>query len=128
MKRIFFVKAFCVWFCLLIVGCALPSVDQVDVEIHNYTKQKLLDVEAWFGGNKCRAGVMGPGVFAVHVFYSYPITRIVRVVWRDTAGESHELKVDLAGIYNLGQSGVLEIGITDGGVVAKFKPLPPVPR
>ena len=115
-------------FALLCAGCvSLPASTQLNVEIHNYTSQKLSDVEAWFGENKCRVGILIPGVFKVHVFYAYPITEHARVVWKDLDGKSHEVLVDLSKVYKRGQSGVLELGITDLGVVPKLKPLPPVP-
>lgn len=129
MKSQFFLRYFASIVGLLIVGCASSSsTAQVDVEIHNHTSQRLSDAEVWFGENKCRVGLLGPTIFKIHLLYPHPITERARVVWKDANGKAHEVLVNLNGVYEPGQSGVLEIGITDAGVIPKLKPLPPVPR
>lgn len=113
----------------LVTGCVAPSKgQQINVETRNYTKEMLSEVEVWFGNARCSSGYLVADGQKTELFYPYPITETARVLWKDATGKSHEVTVNLTGVYKAGQSGVLEIGITDVGVVPKLKPPPTPPR
>ena len=114
---------------LFVAGCVMMSGGgRVDVEIHNCTAHAIVDAAVWFGKSQCRAGALGSNIFKIYMYYPYPITSMAHAVWRDEMGVLHEADVDLRGVYNRGSSGVLEVGITDVGVVARLKPLPNASR
>lgn len=81
----------------------------------------------WFGVNNCDSGYLGVGGQSTNVLCPAPITRSARVEWRDEVGRMRSMQVDLADVYRAGQSGILEIAIMEGGVVAQMKPLPSSP-
>jgi hypothetical protein len=129
LKPRFFLRRWVAVLSLLWVGCASsPTTAQVNVEIRNYMSEPVSDAEVWFGENKCRVGWLGPTIYKIHLLYPHPITERARVTWKDERGKAHEAWVNLSGVYRPRQSGVLEIGITEGGVLPRLKPLPAVPR
>lgn len=112
----------------LLAGCVMVSrAARVDVRTINKTNYPLGDVAVWFGVNNCDSGYLGVGGQATNILYPAPITRSARVEWRDEVGRMRSMQVDLADVYRAGQSGILEIAIMEGGVVAQMKPLPSSP-
>jgi hypothetical protein len=113
--------------CSLVVFCAgcvsAANDSRVDVELKNLSIKKLTDVAVWFGDAKCTAGILSPGIFADYMYYPAPITPEARVEWKDASGQQHTKTVDLSNVYQPGQSGILQIAITETGVEAKLLPL-----
>ncbi len=113
----------------LLAGCATAAPSgRIDVETRNRTAIEFSEVAIWFGDARCSSGYLVPAAQATHMYYPYPITKTARVEWKDPAGKKHEAEVNLSGVYQAGRSGVLEIAITDDGVVAQMKPLPTLSR
>lgn len=110
-------------YCL--AGCAVNVGDyRIDVRTQNQTKALLSEVAVWFGEARCSSGYLVPSGQKTHLYYPAPITKTARVEWKDEAGTRHEVELDLGRVYQSGQSGLLEIVITDAGVVAQMKALP----
>lgn len=116
---------------LALGGCAIISKDRprVDVELKNESGDELSDVSVWFGGTSYKAGILPVGVFKDYMYYPAPITETARVEWTDMAGRRQTRQVDLSQVYTPGQSGLLQIAITEsGGVEARMLPLPTLSR
>lgn len=106
----------------------VQHVSRVDVETRNRTAEELSEVVVWFGDSSCSSGYLVPKAQATYMYYPSPITKMARVEWKDAAGSPHAKEVDLSDIYQSGQSGLLQIAITEVGIEAHMLPLPTATR
>lgn len=114
------------FFCgLLFAGCS-PSIStgRIDLEIKNESSQSLTEAVVWFGEKKFRAGDLRPTIFADYMYYPTPVTKLGQVEWVDGIGQKHSRVLDLGGLYRPGQSGLLQIAITETSVEVRMLPLP----
>jgi hypothetical protein len=124
MKRII---QLCAWLALgLNSAChgVFPgSRPEVEVELYNRSATEMRDARVFFGGFACDWGNLGPTFSKSYLAFPHPITAEARLEWQEQ-GRLRSERLDLRGVYAIGQSGCLTFTVAAGRVTVAFKPRP----
>lgn len=107
---------------LLASACNGPvfGVPDVHVQIHNRTTKTLSETRVEFGRAFCLWGYVGSTGQAYSLYYSAPITRTAKLIWK-ADNVLHVETLELGEHYPGRRSGVLRFNVYDDHATVDFR-------